>query len=43
MMAEIKMGDVADFRNFMGAVIDAKGVRPSITGYLEQAKKRTAA
>ena len=27
MMNEIKMGDVRDFRNFMGAVIDQQGVR----------------
>ncbi|MBM4187922.1 MAG: L-glutamate gamma-semialdehyde dehydrogenase [Gemmatimonadetes bacterium] len=38
MIAEIKMGDVADFRNFMGAVIDAKSFA-KLTGYLEQAKK----
>jgi 1-pyrroline-5-carboxylate dehydrogenase len=38
MMADIKMGDVADFRNFMGAVIDAKAYG-SIKGYLDQAKK----
>ena len=37
MMAEIKMGDVADFRNFMGAVIDKKSF-DRITGYLEAAK-----
>ena len=38
MMKDIKMGDVADFRNFMGAVIDAKSFN-KLTGYLEQAKK----
>ncbi len=38
MIAEIKMGDVADFRNFMGAVIDAKSFS-KLKGYLEQAKK----
>ena len=27
MIGEIKMGDVRDFRNFMGAVIDQQGVR----------------
>jgi 1-pyrroline-5-carboxylate dehydrogenase len=37
MAAEIKMGDVADFRNFMGAVIDARAFK-RITGYLEAAK-----
>ena len=37
MMAEIKMGDVTDFRNFMGAVIDKKSF-DRITGYLEAAK-----
>jgi len=38
MIAEIKMGDVADFRNFLGAVIDAKSFA-KITGYLDQARK----
>ncbi|MGE0551989.1 MAG: L-glutamate gamma-semialdehyde dehydrogenase [Gemmatimonadales bacterium] len=38
MIAEIKMGDVADFRNFMGAVIDAKSFA-KLAGYLAQAKK----
>jgi len=38
MISEIKMGDVADFRNFMGAVIDAKSFA-KITGYLDQARK----
>jgi 1-pyrroline-5-carboxylate dehydrogenase len=38
MIAEIKMGDVADFRNFMGAVIDAKSFA-KLKGYLAQAKK----
>jgi 1-pyrroline-5-carboxylate dehydrogenase len=38
MIAELKMGDVADFRNFMGAVIDAKSFA-KITGYLDQARK----
>jgi 1-pyrroline-5-carboxylate dehydrogenase len=37
-MKDIKMGDVRDFRNFMGAVIDKKAfVR--ISEYLEDAKK----
>jgi 1-pyrroline-5-carboxylate dehydrogenase len=38
MIADIKMGDVADFRNFMGAVIDAKSFA-KLKGYLDQAKK----
>ena len=37
MMAELKVGDVADFRNFMGAVIDRKAF-DRITGYLDAAK-----
>jgi 1-pyrroline-5-carboxylate dehydrogenase len=38
MMAEIKVGDVQDFRNFMGAVIDKKAF-DSISAYLAEAKK----
>ena len=38
MMAEIKMGDVRDFRNFMGAVIDANAFT-KISGYLADANK----
>jgi 1-pyrroline-5-carboxylate dehydrogenase len=38
MMATIRMGDVADFRNFMGAVIDAKAFN-RLKGYLDQARK----
>ena len=38
MMKTIRMGDVADFRNFMGAVIDQKAYT-KITGYLKAAKK----
>ncbi len=34
------MGDVADFRNFMGAVIDARALRPGIAGYIERARRR---
>lgn len=34
---EIKMGDVADFRNFMNAVID-KGAFSDITGYIDHAR-----
>ncbi|HUT31052.1 MAG TPA: L-glutamate gamma-semialdehyde dehydrogenase [Sedimentisphaerales bacterium] len=36
-ISQIKMGDVTDFRNFMGAVIDAKAFE-TITGYIELAK-----
>ena len=38
MMAEIKVGDVSDFRNFMGAVIDRKAF-DTISAYLAEAKK----
>ena len=38
MMKEIKMGDVRDFRNFMGAVIDKKAFE-KISGYVDDAKK----
>jgi 1-pyrroline-5-carboxylate dehydrogenase len=38
MIKDIKMGDVADFRNFMGAVIDAKSFG-KLKGYLDQAGK----
>ena len=34
---DIKMGDVMDFRNFMGAVIDEKAFE-SISGYIEYAR-----
>ena len=37
MIAEIAMGDVNDFRNFMGAVIDERAF-DRITGYLADAK-----
>ncbi len=37
MLREIRVGDVADFRNFMGAVIDARAFE-SITGYIADAK-----
>ena len=37
MIGEIRMGDVRDFRNFMGAVIDRKGF-DKITGYLADAR-----
>ena len=38
MIAGLRMGDVSDFRNFMGAVIDAKSFA-KISGYLERARK----
>ena len=38
MMKDIKVGDVRDFRNFMGAVIDKKAFT-KISGYLDDAKK----
>jgi 1-pyrroline-5-carboxylate dehydrogenase len=38
MMGEIKVGDVQDFRNFMGAVIDKKAFR-SITAYVDHARE----
>jgi 1-pyrroline-5-carboxylate dehydrogenase len=38
MMREIRMGDVSDFRNFMGAVIDKKAFE-RISEYLDDAKK----
>jgi len=38
MIDDIRMGDVADFRNFMGAVIDDRAFA-RIRGYLEQAKQ----
>jgi 1-pyrroline-5-carboxylate dehydrogenase len=38
MMKEIKVGDVTDFRNFMGAVIDRKAFT-KISGYLDDARR----
>ena len=38
MIEDIRMGDVADFRNFMGAVIDDRAFT-RIHGYLEQARR----
>jgi len=38
MMREMRMGDVADFRTFLGAVIDKKSFT-KISGYLDDAKK----
>jgi 1-pyrroline-5-carboxylate dehydrogenase len=37
-MGELRMGDVRDFRNFMGAVIDGKAFK-SIAGYLDDARR----
>jgi 1-pyrroline-5-carboxylate dehydrogenase len=38
MIQDIKMGDIQDFRNFMGAVIDKKAF-DGISAYLDDAKK----
>ncbi|MGH3126530.1 MAG: aldehyde dehydrogenase family protein, partial [Gaiellaceae bacterium] len=38
MMQEMKMGDVRDFRNFIGAVIDRKAF-VKITGYIDDARR----
>ena len=38
MMNEMRMGDVRDFRNFLGAVIDRKAFT-KISGYLDDAKQ----
>jgi 1-pyrroline-5-carboxylate dehydrogenase len=38
MIRDIRMGDVADFRNFMGAVIDRKAF-DRLRGHLEQARR----
>ncbi len=38
MMADIKMGDIRDFRHFMGAVIDKRAF-DKISGYIGHAKK----
>jgi 1-pyrroline-5-carboxylate dehydrogenase len=38
LLADIRMGDVADFRNFMGAVIDQKAF-DRIREYIEKARK----
>ncbi|HEX6105494.1 MAG TPA: L-glutamate gamma-semialdehyde dehydrogenase [Gemmatimonadales bacterium] len=38
MIGDIRMGDVADFRNFMGAVIDRRAFA-RIRGHLEQARR----
>jgi 1-pyrroline-5-carboxylate dehydrogenase len=41
MIKDIKVGDVTDFRNFMGAVIDEKAFK-SISGYIDDAKKNAS-
>ncbi len=41
LVADIKMGDPADFRNFMGAVIDSGAFR-DITGYIEHGRSSDA-
>jgi 1-pyrroline-5-carboxylate dehydrogenase len=38
MMQDMKMGDVRDFRNFIGAVIDRKAFT-KITGYIDDARR----
>src|SRR5439155_11178387 len=38
MLAEVNVGDPADFRNFMGAVIDRKAF-DKIKGYIDAAKR----
>ncbi len=42
MIEEIKMGDLADFRNFMGAVIDEKSFA-NTNSYIELARTGTEA
>ncbi len=41
MIAEVRMGDVSDFRNFMGAVIDRKSFT-KLKGYLDSARQDPA-
>jgi len=41
MMRDMKMGDVADFRTFLGAVIDRKAF-DRISGYLQDARKNAS-
>jgi 1-pyrroline-5-carboxylate dehydrogenase len=41
MMQEMRMGDVSDFRTFVGAVIDRKAF-DKISGYLDDARKNAA-
>src|SRR5690242_20715878 len=42
MLAEVKVGDPADFRNFMGAVIDRKAF-DKIKGYIDAARRAPGA
>ncbi len=42
MIAEIRIGDVVDFRNFMGAVIDENSFK-NVSSYIELAKKSSDA
>jgi 1-pyrroline-5-carboxylate dehydrogenase len=39
LIADIRMGDIRDFRNFMGAVID-RGAFENITGYVAEARAK---
>jgi 1-pyrroline-5-carboxylate dehydrogenase len=41
MMSEIQVGDVRDFRNFMGAVIDARAFE-KISAYIDDARKNAS-
>jgi len=41
MMREIRVGDVADFRTFMGAVIDRKALT-RISGYIDDARRNAS-
>src|SRR5262245_16448553 len=41
MIDDIKMGDIRDFRNFMGAVIDQRAF-DKITGYIDYARQHAA-
>jgi hypothetical protein len=41
MMRDIKVGDVADFRTFMGAVIDRRALE-RISGYLDDARRNAS-
>ena len=41
MMRDIRMGDVADFRTFMGAVIDRRAL-DRISGYLDDARRNAS-
>jgi len=39
MYLDIQVGDVRDFRNFMGAVIDRKAFEEHTSAYLAEAKR----